>query len=268
MAKRGENKMFMKKNAIIEVLVVIFLIAPNCFAGTTATVTVTATVLEGESSISVDVALVNFGGVSGSLSNRRFVAGPVQVSYFAATRPWTIRVYTVNPGGVPGLIGVTDSSQSIPLKVWCDNYGPWEHQPGIPPNEENIYFWNGYSFNGDNDKEDIITDGSISEIALEVNGLDVNGDGDALDTGLGTPQKPVSEEPSWLRVPDWVQMKPDDPYTWRRLLTQAWAEAPGSGSGGGSGDPYKFPVFFGIDVTGIAPQQYRTTTLTFQIIGE
>ena len=249
-------------------LILLGLMTPSlCFAGTTATVTVTATVLAGESSISVDTTLVDFGGVSGSVTNRRFVAGPVKVSYFAATRPWTIRVYTRNPGGVPGLIGVTDSSVAIPLKVWDDNYGPWEHRPGIPPDEENTYFWNGYNFNGDQDKEDIITDGSISEIALGVNGLDVNGDGDALDTGLGTPQKPVSEEPSWLRVPDFVQMDPANPFTWRRLLTQEWAERPGEGSGGG-GDPTKFPVFFAIDVTGISPQAYRTTTLTFQIIGE
>jgi hypothetical protein len=125
---------------------------------------------------------------------------------------------------------------------------------GHTPNEENPYFWNGYDFNGDGDRKDLITDSSISEIAL---GFDVNGDGDALDSGLGTSAAPVSEEPVYLRVPDDGEMAPGNPYTWRRLAYSG-AELDSSG----------FPVFFAIDVTGIAPQQYRTTTLTFQIIGE
>lgn len=259
----------MKK--IISFITLLLFLSTYCFGGTTAVVQVTATVLEGQNSISVDVSLVDFGGVSGSVSNRRFVAGPVRVTYFGATRPWTIRIWTNNNPSAPqaeasqyaGLKGA-DGATYLPLKVWDDNYGPRNHQIGRPPNEENTYFWRGYSFNGDNDREDIITDGSISEVAL---GFDVNGDGDALDVGLGTVAEPVSEEPSWLRIPEYNEMIPTNPFTWRRLLTQAWTEAPGPG-GGGSGDPNIFPVFFGIDVTGMPPKAYRTTTLTFQIIGE
>lgn len=243
-----------KIKIILSILFIIGVILPNSFAATTATVTITATVLPGESSISVDTNLIDFGGVSGSVSNRRFVAGPVKVSYFAGNSAWTVRVYTANPGGVVSLIGVTDSTESIPLKVWCDNYGPRANRPGHAPDEENNYFWNGRDFNGDGDKEDLITDGSISEPAL---GFDVNGDGDAVDTGLGTPTAPVSEEPVWLRIPDVNEMIPTNHYTWRRLAYS-----------GAELDPNGFPVFFGIDVIGITPQVYRTITLTFQIINE
>lgn len=259
---------------VISIFLLISITACNSFADTTATVTVTANILQGQSDISIDTTTLNFGSVSGSVNNRRFIAGPVNITYFAGTSPWTIRVYTANPGGVPGLIGVTNSTQSIPLKVWCDNYGPRANRVGNPPNEENTYFWRGYDFNGVNGIESTpITSGpAFSEITL---GFDINGDGDALDVITPSPTKdsnikyPLPEEPVWLRVPDYTQMNPADPYTWRRLLTQAWAEAPGDpGSPGGGGDPNKFPIFFGIDVTGISPQQYRTTTLTFQIIGE
>jgi len=236
-------------------LILILLILPgDSFADTTAIVIVTATVLPGENSISLDASLVDFGGVSGSVSDRRFISlRPVVLNYFAGTSAWTIRVYTVNPGDVTGLIGVTDPAESVPLKVWCDNYGPRENPVGNAPDEENRYFWSGYDFNGDLDKEDVITDGSISEIALE---FDVNGDGDAMDTGLGTSIEPVSEEPVWLRVPDDSEMT-GNPLTWRRLA-YAGAELERDG----------FPVFFAIDVTSVLPQDYQTTTLTFQMINE
>jgi hypothetical protein len=242
----------MKK--IISIVTLLLFIPTYCFGGTTAVVQVTATVLPGQSSISVDTALVDFGGVSGSVSNRRFVAGPVKITYFAASKPWTIRVYTANPSGIIGRIGVTDSSATIPLKIWCDNFGPRLNPPEHAPDEENKYFWNGYDFNGNGTRTDTITDGSISEIAL---GFDVNGNGNATDVGLGTPTQPVSEEPVWLRVPDVNEMIPGNPFTWRRLAYSG-AELEATG----------FPVFFAIDVTGISPQQYRTTTLTFQIINE
>lgn len=250
------------KKMALAVLLVLF-VPSTCLADTTAVVTVNAIVQPGESALLVDTNSVGFGIVMGSVNNRRFVAGPVNVTYFAGTSPWTIMVYTVNSDGVPGLIGVSDPSKSIPLKVWCGNYGPWEHRPGVPPDEENPYFWNGHDFNGDGDKEDVIRDGSISEIIL---GFDVNGDGDALDIGLGTQEKPILEEPCWLRIPDYTQMDHTNPYTWRRLLTSEWVQKPGPG--GGPADPYTFPVYFAIDVTGVAPQDYRTTALRFELINE
>jgi len=235
-------------------MLLLFFVPQYGFAATTATITIMANVLLGESSIAVDLALVNFGTISGSATDRRFTAGPVKISYFAASNPWTIRVYTANPGDVVGLIGVTDTTKSIPLKVWCDNYGPRLNVLGHAPNEENTYYWSGYDFNNDGDKQDVITDGSISEVDL---GFDVNGDGDALDTGLGTASIPVTEDPIWLRVPDDGEMVSGQPYTWRRLAYS-----------GADLDSTGFPVFFAIDITGITPQQYRTNNLTFQIIHE
>ena len=225
-----------------------------CFAGTSAIVTVSATVLPGQNDISVDVSSVNFGSVTGTVTNRRFVTGPVTVKYFAGTNPWTIRVFTANPNHIAGLIGVTDPSKSMPLKVWCDNYGPRLNPLGHAPNEENPYFWNGYDFNGNSTKTDSITDGSISEIAL---GFDVNGNGTTTDIGLGTVLQPVPEDPIWLRAPDTNDMVSGNPFTWRRLVYSG-AELNADG----------FPVFLAVDVTGVTPQEYKTTALTFQIINE
>lgn len=236
------------------IILFVLITLPLCLAATTTTLSVSATVLQGESSISTDTSTVNFGAVTGSETNRRFVAGPIKVSYFAGDSSWTIRVYTANAGNVVGLIGVTDSNYNIPLKVWCDNYGPSKNAVGQTPDEENKYFWNGYDFNSDGDKQDTITNGTISEISL---GFDVNGDTDILDTGLGTGAEPVGEEPVWLRVPDYIEMDPGQPYTWRRLA-YAGAELDAQG----------FPVYFGIDVTEMPSQDYRTTALTFQIINE
>lgn len=243
--------MLMRRTGLLlTVSTILVLCAYTAYAATTATVTVTATVQPGQNDISLDTTTLNFGAVSGSVNDRRFLAGPVKVSYFAGTNPWTIRVYTANAGDVPGLIGQSNPAVAIPLKVWCENYGP----TGTVPDEENTYFWNGYDFSGDGQKDDIITDGSISEIDL---GFDVNGDKDALDTGLGTPADPVSEEASWLRIPDDSQMQPGQPFTWRRL-TYAGAELDSDG----------FPVYLGIDIVGVLPQDYSTSTLTFQIINE
>ncbi len=239
---------------IISVVVATAFIPSAAFAGTTATVTVSITVLQGQSSIAVDTTAVAFGSVSGSVSAHRFISSAVKVSYFAANNPWTIRVYTANPGNVPGLIGVTDSTKSIPLKTWCDNYGPRLDPLGHAPDVNNKYFWAGYDFNGNGTKTDLITDGSISEVAL---GFDVNGNGIATDTGLGTAANPVPEDPIWMRVPDQTEQIVGNPYTWRRL-TYSGAELDSTG----------FPVYFGVDVSGVTPQDYKTTTLTFQIINE
>lgn len=278
--RKGKFKMKEMKK-IISAVVLLLMIPNHCFAGTTAVVTVTATVLAGQSEISIDTSNIDFGAVSGSVSNRRFVAGPVKVSYFAGTSPWTIRVWTNNNPAAsqldaPAFAGLkgADGISYIPLKVWCDNYGPIAHQPGNPPNEENAYFWRGYDFNqsGTIESPPITSGPDISEVALK---FDVNGDGDAVDsitpnpTIVSSTKYPVTEEPVWLRTPEYNEMIPTNYYTWRRLLTSAWVAAPGQpGSPGAGGDPYSFPVLFGIDVTGVSPQQYRTTTLTFQIIGE
>ncbi|MEI8175352.1 MAG: hypothetical protein WCG78_00605 [Candidatus Omnitrophota bacterium] len=247
--------MIVVKRALPLMLLAVLCSAIPLFASTTATVTVTASVLAGESSIEVDTTSVGFGAVSGSVATRRFhTLAPVKVKYFAGGSAWTVRVYTANPGSVHGLIGVTDATQSIPLKAWCDNYGPRLNVTGHAPDVNNNYFWNGYDFNNNGHKGDTITDGSISEVIL---GFDVNGNATTTDIGLGTATYPVAEDPVWLQVPDIHDMISNNPYTWRRL-TYAGAQL----------DPTGFPVYFGIDVTGVAPQDYRTTALTFQIINE
>ncbi|MCX5715735.1 MAG: hypothetical protein NTV07_02525, partial [Candidatus Omnitrophica bacterium] len=113
------------KTRIAVVLVLFGLCIPTALsAATKAIVMVTATVQPAESSISIDTSLISFGAVTGSEKNRRFVTGPVKVGYFAGASAWTVRVYTANRDGINGLIGVSDHNTNIPIKVWCDNYGP------------------------------------------------------------------------------------------------------------------------------------------------
>jgi len=263
----GDNPI--KKGTVMRAVKILFfstlcfsLLVSNCLADTTAVLTLTVTVLPGESSISVETNTVDgtigFGAVSGAIGDMRFMAprrGELQmlVSYFAASSPWHIRVFTANPGDPPplGLVGVSDPSKSIDLKVWCENFGP---AGTMPPDEENPFFWNGFDFNGNGNKTDEITGGTISEVDL---GFDVNGDGDATDVGLGTVSEPVSEEPKWLRVPDVNEQLSGKPETWRSLAYSG-AELETSG----------FPVYLGINIVGVVPQDYSTNTLTFEIIHE
>ncbi|NQU74043.1 MAG: hypothetical protein HQ547_04990 [Candidatus Omnitrophica bacterium] len=232
--------------------------AGAALADVTDTINVTATVQTGTSTVNIDEASVAFGSISGTVGNHRFTAGPMTIDYFAANDAWTIRVSTNNHPGddgldeglYAGLEGVVDDTQYAALKVWNGNYGPTASQP----DEDNDYFFAGYDFNGDTDKEDTITDGTISEVAL---GFDVNGDGDALDVGLGTVGTPVTEAGFWLRIVEQDEHDdgpPGDPYTWRRL-TYAGAELDAAG----------FENYLGVDVQGVAPQAYATT-LTVEII--
>ncbi|MFH1848337.1 MAG: hypothetical protein ABH825_03875 [Candidatus Omnitrophota bacterium] len=228
----------------------------------------TITVLPGTSSINIDTNSVDFGSVTGTVGNQRFVAGPVNIDYFAGNSPWAVRVYTDDPDSRLGLIGQSDPTYTIPLKAWCDNYGPRGNSVGSPPDEENSYFWNGYDFNQDGDKLDSGNDltntltGSYSEAAL---GFDINGDGDTNDViqvaSSGADSSTftnnyywLSEDPSWLRVPG-THEQTNNPYTWRRLVYN-----------GAELNPQGFPVYFAIDVSGKISQVYTATTLTFQII--
>lgn len=57
---------------------------------------------------------------------------------------WTVRVYTKNANGKPGMVGVTDTTKTVPFKVWCNNFGPsgaTEHDPPDPTNGINWRDW-------------------------------------------------------------------------------------------------------------------------------
>jgi len=111
--------------------------------------------------------------------------------------PWYMRLYTDNHRRYEGVTGAiysstspaglvsTDGKYTIPLKIWCLNYGPsvedgWDTSLlGPPPIKEDLY-WKG----------------------------------PLLDTG----QRDGSRA-NWSRIPDYIDMTAD-PGTWRKLIGQ------------------------------------------------
>jgi hypothetical protein len=83
------------------------------------TIEVSATVVEGTSSISVESpAAINFSGQTlvATVDNTRYLSDEVTLSYFAANGPWEIRVYTTNTDDLTGLVNA-DASSTVTLKV-------------------------------------------------------------------------------------------------------------------------------------------------------
>lgn len=100
--------------------------------------------LKREGGLSVPAADYTFGTVSGSISDHRFVCGPIPVSFGGFDSPWTVRIWTDNnpsafgeeAAAYAGLKGA-DNQNYLPLKVWCVNFGP----TGNVPDEENDTYW-------------------------------------------------------------------------------------------------------------------------------
>jgi hypothetical protein len=132
----------MKRIISLVVMAIFALHTGLAYAALSDTVNVTATVGTGVSFVdilnTVDIA---FGSVTPSDTDHRFMAASaMQVSYFAANSPWTIRVYTDNSpgddsptpeGAFAGLEGA-DGVSYMPLKVWNVNFGPG---PTVPDPE-------------------------------------------------------------------------------------------------------------------------------------
>lgn len=269
-ARKGVKKM-RKAIVILMVLGIFGLYAGVAYAALTDPVNITATVGAGTSSVDIIETSIGFGTVAPTQTDHRFEAlVPMTADYFPAGFPWAVRIYTDNapftdPANVAaakaGLKGV-DGTSYITLKVWNGNYGP-----AVKPDPEGAYFWAGYDFNGDGDKLDTVTNGSISEVAL---GFDVNGDGDALDTGLGTVAVPITEAQlaGWLRIPEDNEHIATDKFTWRRLV---WHDSDVTGGDGRMTSPFR--SYLAIDAAGAKAQAYSCSStntpanpLTIQIL--
>ena len=216
--------------------------------------------------LDVTPSSIDFGGtIAGSPSNHRFQTAAINIKYGGFGTPWTIRVWTNNSeDGEPepeksGMRGKPpgDTNLYIPLKIWCSNYGPGSYSPPPGPDEENNYFWGGYDFNNDGDKDDSITSGSFAETSY---GFDINGDGVLDDTIYPSTAQPLTEEPSWLRVPEKDEMDPNNVYTWRRLC---WNDGMGYDAGLG----WDFDIYLAIDTAGTKPQDYGTI-LTIEYLNQ
>jgi hypothetical protein len=208
----------------------------------------------------------------GTINNRRFVLGPIPVTFGGDSLNWTVRIWTNNNpsasqanahlyAGLKGADGIT----YLPLKVWCANYGPpCRRPPPAPayPEEESDYFYTGHDFgNGtnvgaqyrDGDKNDWYLSGTFDENAW---GFDINGNGTASDVITASRGGKIGEEPVWLRVPEYNEMIPTDRFTWRRLCY----------SGAELSSP--FEIYLAIDVSDATTQFYQTSTLTVEYINE
>ena len=127
----------MKRTIMIATVIIIGICAAaagNLFAATFDTIEISATIAAGTSSVAITEATIAFGTLTGSETDHRFSAGPMSVSYFAASSPWTIRVFTDNSPGSgkePEKAGFkgADGTTFVPLKVWNANYGPSGSMP-------------------------------------------------------------------------------------------------------------------------------------------
>ncbi len=92
-------------------------------------------------SLALSPTSVNLGNIT--------VAGFVTTSAISVTyntgswSSYTLRVYTQNAGGQPGLVGQSNSSIKLPFKVWTANFGGGSTMPppATPPNWVNYWQW-------------------------------------------------------------------------------------------------------------------------------
>ena len=212
------------------------------------------------SSLTLTSPIQNTGAIKGQVVNQALV--PVTVYFGNAGEPWVLSIYTapeiknsaqqVYPVTRNGLIRYDSSTDTVypqytmPVKVWCGNYGPagFFSSPGVIANStyaadgyppiENDYFFKGYDFNGD---------GDIGGLLLESDGpfiegsgageypFDLDGDGYQQGDNFFDPADgriAIGEEPAWLFIPvlqhdtepaseGAIVMDPTDIDTWRVL---------------------------------------------------
>jgi len=127
------------KSKCLALVVAVLFSSSQLAWGATDTVTVTVVVGASSSSISVSPATLDFGTLNPDVSNFRFSAGPISVTY-SAIQSADLFVYTDVPADIEGLIGVADPTKTLPLRAWTENYGPG--LGGIPPDPQNNTNWN------------------------------------------------------------------------------------------------------------------------------
>ena len=106
-------------------------------AGTSAVVSVSATVVEGtDPFLEVDATNSNFGVVNFSANNHRFQSGVMTCRFFPPNA-WSIRVGSDNLGDVPGLLPIDSNGNQmvglgfIPLKFNQPNFGPGDPEDDV-----------------------------------------------------------------------------------------------------------------------------------------
>ncbi|NCC53124.1 MAG: hypothetical protein EOM20_18185 [Spartobacteria bacterium] len=157
----------MKKIIIIAAMAVL---AGSAFAQISDTLSVSATLQAGVSTIDVVQNSLDFGNIAVSEGLTRFVSSDLTMDAFAANGPWYIRVSTANPGNLMGLVDDTTGTHNLLMKMWQPGFGP---EAGLPdPNVEtnwrgNEAFW---AFVFDDSETDPVTGEPVhSKIAQSAN---------------------------------------------------------------------------------------------------
>ncbi|MDD5067612.1 MAG: CIA30 family protein, partial [bacterium] len=202
---------------------------------------------------------VGFGNVRFQSNDKRVQTDSVLVYTENLPSPYTIRIYTDDGSESmtnSGLQGQRYSTYWLPVKVWCDNFGPeFSTNTNKGPDEENDYFWGGYDFNGDTDKSDYYSGGIFTEGTNSGEyPFDLDGDGFSQGDVFSFSNYNLSEESKWLWIPEKNEMNPVNHWTWRRL------------SYTGSDLPSPFKIFLGVDLQGVKPQLYKGTIIVEVLI--
>ncbi|MBN1898800.1 MAG: exo-alpha-sialidase [Spirochaetes bacterium] len=197
--------------------------------------------------LNVSSSTVGFGLITAKIDDQRKQAtNYITVTYANLEDPWYIKIYSDDGDDgqeLSGLKGQSDPNVLVPIKCWCVNYGPVTNTNSLfGPDEENAYFWAGYDFNKDSDKNDVFTNGTFMESltpGVDRYPFDLDGDGfmegDQFDFSKGD----LSEEPKWLTIPE-------KNSSFERKLTGTGSELGG-----------EFNTHFGLDINGVQAQGYK-----------
>lgn len=210
--------------------------------------------------ITLSEPIVNQADSTGFMISKQLT--PLVLTYGNAPEPWVLRIYTpaeiknkagqahvINKHGLVRYDSDTDTvypELTMPIKVWCNEFGPdgFQNDAGEIVNEQyaqlgyppidNPYFFRGYDFNGSKSLE-LLPPAVGSFVEGYGDGeypFDLDGDGfQDGDNYFGTNDNRsiISEEPVWVFVPVMkhesiepgetaVVMDPDDEETWRVLI--------------------------------------------------
>ena len=136
------------------------MMAVGAFAATQQDVTLTATVQEGTSELTITPTSIGLGTIAPAAGAFRFHTTEMTADFFPASAAWRIEVYTDQETStntpISGLKAV-GADFAMPLKMWQANYGPSpldeaytnDYALGNPPNANEIRFWKGWDGDGD-----------------------------------------------------------------------------------------------------------------------
>jgi len=201
-------------------------------------------------SLEVFPSMLNLGALQ---PGRHMFPQPIEIRWsfflkdrFSREMPWYMRIYTDNSGKYVGIKDAIhkispsgfvsqDGKYTIPMKVWCMNYGPdsqeqgWDPKISGPPSVDEATFWLG----------PLLDDGKTR----------------------------FSNKANWLRIPDLSEMTADR-STWRILIGQDPYDAQYATDPNRSGDitlKNPFNIYLATDCGAVAVKRKYTARIIIDI---